>query len=165
MRGAPAWSPDGSWIADGAMQDGVPRLFKIAAAGGTPIALGTDYAVDPAWSPSGQLIVFSGADVGTNFTVHAVRADGTPHALPHLVLARGSRRFDFLGEHELVLLRGDLSYKEFWLVDLLTGAERQLTALGHGPMIGDFDVAADGSEIVFDRVRDEADIMLAELPR
>jgi hypothetical protein len=109
--------------------------------------------------------VFSGADVGTNFPVHAVNADGTPHALPQLVLARGSRRLVFLSEHELVLLWGDLSYKELWLVDLSSGAERPLTALGDGATITDFDVAPDGSAAVLERTRNESDIALVDLLR
>jgi DNA-binding winged helix-turn-helix (wHTH) protein/Tol biopolymer transport system component len=162
VRGAPAWSPDGGWIAIGALHDGTPQLFKVPAMGGAPISLATGYGVDPAWSPSGDFIVFSGADVGTNFTVQAVNVDGTPHALPQLVLARGSRRLDFVSEHELVLLRGDLSYKELWLVDLETGAERPLTALSDGATIADFDVAPDGSAVVLERTRDESDIALID---
>jgi Tol biopolymer transport system component len=162
VRGAPAWSPDGNWIAIGAMQGKAPRLFKIPVEGGAPLPLGDEYATDPAWSPGGRFIVFGGADVGTNFPVRAVNADGTPHPLPALVLTRGSRRFDFLGEHELVVLKGDLSHKEFWTVDLRSGQERPLTDLGPGPSIRDFDVSDDGREILFDRVRDESDIVLMQ---
>jgi hypothetical protein len=82
--------------------------------------------------------------------------------MPRLILSRGSRRLDFLADGRLVVLKGDLSYKDFWAVDLATGAQQQLTALGAGPAIGDFDVAPDGSEIVFDRLREESDIMLIE---
>jgi Tol biopolymer transport system component/DNA-binding winged helix-turn-helix (wHTH) protein len=163
VRGAPAWSPEGNWIAIGAMSGGTPRLFKIPVAGGAPVALGEGFALDPVWSPSGSFIVFSAADVGTNFSVGAVNADGTPHELPSLILSRGSRRFDFLGEGQLVVLKGDLSHKELWTVDLLSGEERRLTELGPGPLIHDFDISDDGREIVFDRVRDESDIVLMEL--
>jgi hypothetical protein len=48
-------------------------------------------------------------------------------------------------------LKGEQSHKEFWAVDLRSGAERALTELGPGQVIGDFDVAADGRTIVFDR--------------
>jgi Tol biopolymer transport system component/DNA-binding winged helix-turn-helix (wHTH) protein len=163
VRGAPSWSPDGNWIAIGAMSSGTPRLFKIPLTGGAPVALGKGYALDPAWSPSGSFVVFSTADVGTNFSIAAVNADGTPHELPPLVLSRGSRRLDFLDERQLVVLKGDLSHKELWAIDLQSGAERRLTDLGRGPQVQDFDISDDAREIVFDRVREESDIVLMEL--
>ena len=62
-----------------------------------------------------------------------------------------------------MILKGALSRKEFWAVDLRSGVERALTDLGPGQVIGDFDVAADGRRIVFDRAREESDIALIEL--
>ena len=164
VRGAPAWSPDGKWIAIGAMLDAAPRLFKIPVDGGTPVALGDGFALNPAWSPSGRYLVFAGADVGTNFRVGAVNADGTPRVLPELVLSRGSSRFVFRSEDEVVVLMGSLSHKEFWTVDLRDGRRQALTAFGAGPTIRDFDVADNGAEIVFDRVRADSDIVLMERP-
>jgi Tol biopolymer transport system component/DNA-binding winged helix-turn-helix (wHTH) protein len=167
VRGAPAWSPDGKWIAIAALQGSEPRLFKIPDAAGAAVALTDEYALDPAWSPSGKFLVYTAADVGTVFEVRAVNADGTPHATPKLALSRGSRRLAFLGtdENTLVVLKGAMSHKEFWAIDLRSGAERALTDLGPGPVIGDFDVAADGRRIVFDRAREESDLALIELAR
>ena len=133
--------------------------------GGAPVPLVDEYSTDPVWAPSGRFLVYSGADVGTTFAVKAVNADGTPHVLPSLVLTRGARRLAFLGgDDALVVLKGDISHKEFWLVDLETGRERQLTNLGREFAIGDFDVSQDGREIVFDRAREESDIVLFERP-
>lgn len=164
VRGAPAWSPDGGWLAIAAITDGEPRLFKLPVDGGAPVALGEDYALDPAWSPSGEIIVYSGADIGTNFDVGAIRADGTPQQIAALALSRGSRRMQFLGDDRtLVILRGTLSHKEFWTLDLVTGEQRLLARVSPGPVVNDFDVASDGREIIFDRVRDSADIVLIDL--
>lgn len=165
VRGAPAWSPDGKWIAIAALHEGEPRLFKIPDTDGPAVVLTDEYALDPVWSPSGKFLVYTSADVGTVFEVRAVDADGARHALPKLSLTRGSRRLAFLGadEQTLVILKGAMSRKEFWAVDLRSGVERALTDLGPGQVIGDFDVAADGRRIVFDRAREESDIALIEL--
>jgi len=165
VRGAPAWSPDGRWLAVAANRDGEPHLFKIPVGGGTPILLVKEYSIDPIWSPSGQFLVYSGADVGTTFSVKSVSADGAPHPLPNLILTRGARRLAFLGgEDALVILKGDISHKEFWRFDLKTGRERALTNLGPKLAIGDFDVSRDGREIIFDRAREESDIVMFDLP-
>ena len=119
VRGTPAWSPDGRWLAIAVMENGEPHVFKIAVDDGARVRLVNGYSLDPTWSPSGQFLVYTGADVGTTFPVKAVNADGTPREVPELVLSRGERRLVFPGsEHELVVLRGNISHKEFWSFDL-----------------------------------------------
>jgi Tol biopolymer transport system component len=165
IRGAPAWSPDGRWIAVAADRDGDPRVFKIPLDGGAPVLLVKEYSTDPTWSPSGQFLVYTGADVGTTFAVKAVGADGTPRAVPNLVLTRGARRLVFISEETLVVMKGDISHKEFWSVDLRTGRERPLATFRRGLVISDFDVSQDRGTIIFDRTREESDIVLFDLPR
>ena len=165
VRGAPAWSPDGRWIAIAAERDGQPRLFKVPVAGGAPVQLTDEYALDPAWAPSGRFLVYSGPDVGMTFPVRAVTADGGSYPLPELILSRGARRLGFLGsDAALLTLRGDISHRDLWVRDLQTGRQRQLTAMGRDAAISDFDVSADGRQIVFDRSREESDIVLIERP-
>jgi hypothetical protein len=69
--------------------------------------------------------------------------------MPNLILTRGARRLAFLDDNTLVIMKGDLSYKDFWSVDLTTGHERQLTRLRRGLAIGDFDISLDRREIIF----------------
>jgi Tol biopolymer transport system component len=102
--------------------------------------------------------------VGTNFFVKAVSGEDAPRQLPRLQFTRGARRLAFYGEDALVFLRGDVSQKDFWLVDLQTGRERQLTSLGGDFAIGDFDVSPDGRQIIFDRTREESDIVFLQFP-
>jgi len=112
-----------------------------------------------------RYIVYSGADVGTTFVVKAVSGDGRPHPLPNLTLTRGARRLAFVpGRLALVVLRGEIAHKDFWLVDLETGSERRLTDLGPEFVVRDFDVSPDGREIVFDRVQENSDVVLIDLP-
>jgi serine/threonine protein kinase/Tol biopolymer transport system component len=166
VRGSPAWSPDGQWIAVAANHGGQPALFKLPINGGAPVLLVQGFALDPVWSPSGRFLIYSGADVGTTFRLKAVAADGSPYPLPEFVLSRGARRVAFLGgDDTLVTLKGDMSYKELWVRDLKTGRERQLTALGRGFTIADFDISPNGRELLFDRSRDESDVVLIERPK
>jgi Tol biopolymer transport system component len=166
VRGSAAWSPDGQWIAVAANREGQPALFKVPVKGGAPVLLAADFALDPVWSPSGRFLIYSGADVSTTFPLKAVTADGSPYPLPELVLSRGGRRVAFLGgDDTVVMLKGDVSYKELWVRDLKSGRERQLTALGRGFTIADFDISPDGRELLFDRSRDESDIVLIERPK
>jgi Tol biopolymer transport system component len=165
LRGAPAFSPDGQSVVVAADRDGTPQLVRIPVAGGPPIPLVGEYALDPAWSPDGKLLAYSGPDVGTTFAVKAVSGDGRPHPLPNLRLARGARRLAFLpGRPALVVLRGEIAHKDFWLVDLETGSERRLTDLGAGFVVRDFDVSPDGREIVFERMQENSDVVLLDLP-
>jgi hypothetical protein len=122
-----------------------------------------EYSTDAAWAPSGQFLVYSGPDVGTTFSVKAVSADGAPRPMPNLILTRGARRLAFLDDNTLVIMKGDISHKDFWSVDLTTGRERQLTRLRRGLAIGDFDISLDGRAIIFDRTREESDIVLFDL--
>jgi acetolactate synthase small subunit len=64
-----------------------------------------------------------------------------------------------------VLLRGDIQHKNLWLIDLETGAERQLTNLTTDFDIDDFDISPDGREVVLERVQERSDVVLLDLPR
>nr|MBA3297682.1 PD40 domain-containing protein [Acidobacteriota bacterium] len=163
VRGTPAWAPDGASITVAANNDGVPRLVTASPDGRSLVPLVSEYSTDPTWSPDGRFLVFSGPDVGTTFPVKAVTADGLPYPMPNLTLPRGARRLGFLPDRRgLVVLRGEVEHKDFWLIDLEAGTERRLTNFGRGFNIKDFDVSRDGREIVFDRVQENSDIVLID---
>jgi len=166
LQGAPAWAPDGKSITSAADDHGVPHLFRVPVDGGTPALFVQEYSVDPAWAPDGRLLIYSGPDIGTTFSVKAVTADAAAHPLLALTLTRGARHLVFQpGGRTLVFLRGEIQHKNLWLIDLETGAERQLTNLPPDFDIRDFDISADGHEVVLERVQERSDVVLLDLPR
>ena len=64
----------------------------------------------------------------------------------------------------LALLRGYIRHQDFWLLDLATGQLRQLTNLRPGFDMKSFDVSPDGKQILFDRFRENSDVVLIDLP-
>jgi Tol biopolymer transport system component len=67
----------------------------------------------------------------------------------------------------LITLQGTAPNQNFFRLDLETGEQRQLTSfdLKSGSMIQNFDISPDGKRIVFDRLRNHADIVLMNLAR
>jgi Tol biopolymer transport system component len=166
LQGAPAWAPDGQSIISAADDHGTPHLFRIPIDGRPPTSFVRDYSIDPAWSPDGRYLLYSGPDIGTTFSVKAVTADGAPHPIPPLTLTRGARHIAFLsGGRTLAVLRGEIQHKDLWLIDLDTGAERQLTHLPPELNIRDFDISPDGKEVVIERVQERSNVVLLDLPR
>ena len=64
-----------------------------------------------------------------------------------------------------MFLRGDIRHKNLWLMDMETGAERQLTYLPLDFDIRDFDISTDGSEVVLERVQEHSEVALVDLQR
>ncbi len=166
LQGAPAWAPDGQSIMSAVADRGTPHLFRVPVDGRVPSPFVNEYSVDPAWAPDGRFVVYSGPDVGTTFPVKAVTSEAAAHPLPTLRLTRGARRLVFMpGGRMLLLLRGEIQHKDLWLIDLETGAERQLTNLSSDFEIHDFDISPDGREVVLERAQERSDIALLDLPR
>jgi Tol biopolymer transport system component len=166
LQGAPAWAPDDQSITSAADDHGVPHLFRVPIDGRSPTPFVGEYSIDPAWAPDGRFVVYSGPDIGATFSVKAVTSEAAPHPLPALTLTRGARHLAFLpGGRALVLLRGEIQHKNLWLIDLETGAERQLTNLTPGFDIRDFDLSPDGREVVIERVQERSNVVLLDLPQ
>ena len=166
VRGAASWSPDGKWIVTGGIDRNGPGLFKVPVAGGEPTRLVGGPAFNPVWSPAGNVIVYSGPNVGPLAPLRAVRPDGTPFDLPSILLRVEGERYRFLPNGKsVVYMQGFLPSQDFWLLDLDTKASRALTRLSGGAAMRTFDITPDGKRIVFDRLRENSDIVLIDLAR
>ena len=166
LQGNLEWSPDDQSITTAVTEHGTPHLFRIPIDGRPPTPLVSDYSIDPTWSPDGRFVVYSGPDIGSTFSLKAVTTGNALHPLPALTLTRGARRVAFLpGGRFLVLLRGEIQHKNLWLIDLETGAERQVTHLAPEFDIQDFDISPDGREVIIERVQERSNLVLLDLNR
>ncbi len=163
-RGAASWSPDAKWIVTGGADAQGPGLFKIPVEGGAPTRLVAGPALNPVWSPDGSLIVYAGTNVSLDAPLLAVRPDGTRVELPAITVRREGERARFLPTGKgLVYMQGILSTQNFWLLDLATKKTRPLTRLSNPAAMLTFDITPDGKQIVFDRRRENSDIVLIDI--
>jgi Tol biopolymer transport system component len=164
-RGTVSWSPDGRWIAVCADAGAGNRLFKVPIDGGAPVRLVDELSSSPAWSPDGAFIVYAGPQVGALMPIKAVGVDGQAHPLPAILVRTFGERHRFMPDGKsLIVALGDHRENNFWSVDLATGARRQLTRLKQDSSMKSFDVSADGKQLLFDRARENSDIVLIDLP-
>src|ERR1700722_6480667 len=166
VQGTSCWSPYAKWIVTGGSDAIGPGLFKIPLEGGSPVRLIAGQALNPVWSPDGSLIVYVGTNVSTFSPLLAVRPDGTSVELPRISLRR-------LGEHvrfspdgkSLIYMQGLLASQDFWLLDLASVKSPPLTRLQNRAAMRTFDVTSDGKQIVFDRLRENSQVVMIDLPK
>ncbi len=165
VRGSASWSPDGKWIVAAGSDHSGPGLFKLPADGSSPVRIATGSFLDPVWSPRGDLIVYCGPQVFTFAPLLAVHPDGSPAKLPEINVRREGERVRFLpdGTGLVYMLGNTLAEQDFWLLDLSTMHERQLTRLSSPAVMRTFDISPDGKRIVFDRLIEDSDILLIDL--
>ncbi len=113
------------------------------------------------------MIVYAGQAVASTRALLAVHPDGRSVSLPAIQVMSGGARFRFLPNGKgLVYMQGTaVTSKDFWLLDLTTNKTRQLTRLSNPATMLAFDVTPDSRHIVFDRLKDNADIVLIDLPK
>ena len=165
IRGSASWSPDGNWIVTGGIDANGLGVFKVPFGSGAPVRLVAKAGFDPVWSPKGSLIVYTGDVIAASAPLLAVRPDGTPVELPAIQVRTGGQRHRFLPNGEgLIYMQGAGPSQDFWLLDLSTWKSRPLTRLANSGSMRTFDITPDGKQIVFDRLRDNSDIVRIDLP-
>jgi Tol biopolymer transport system component len=164
MSSAADWSPDGKWIVAGGTDKEGPGLFKIPVESGAPVRLTKGVALNPVWSPDGSLIVYTGAAVGVTGPLLMVHPDGSPREAPPIQLQVGGTRYRFVpGRQELVYVRS-FPWYDFWLLNLSTMKTRRLSTFdNHATRT--FDITPDGKQIVYDRLLENSDVVLIDLPK
>ena len=113
-----------------------------------------------------DLIVYVGPQTGGWLPLRAVHLDGSTKELSseELKMHVHKTAVRFLPDGKgLVYMSIVGSSTDFWLLDLDNGETSRLTELDEGGDILHFDVTPDGSGIVFDRVKVNADVVLIEL--
>lgn len=169
VRGAASWSPDGKWVAVAANRGEGTRLFKIPVDGGPPVRLLDTLSYNPAWSPDGRFIVYSEQQSAGQFEVKAITPERAPVPIVELQIVGFSPRIPYRFTPDgkgLIVLEGVLGTSQnFFRIELASGHRRQLTDLTAGPVIQNFDVSPDGTQIVFDRFQNNSDIVSMSLAR
>jgi Tol biopolymer transport system component len=145
------------------------RLYVVPVDGGSPVRLVDGPSYNPIWSPDGQFIVYSEPVRGSELAVKAIKLDKSSVPLPPVTVRYTiATPYRFAPDRKSLIVndnaRDNFRSRNFYMIDIETGRQRQLTDL-KGYMINSFDVSPDGKQIVFDRLRDDADIVLFELER
>ena len=167
VQGVTDWAPDGTSIVTGGIDAQGAGLFIIPVNGGTAARLTKGIGSNPAWSPDGSLIVYAGPNVAGQQLLLGVQPDGTAVALPPMYVPSASRAAShrFLPDGTgLVYMNWQKANREFWVLNLATKTTRQIANLTAPDEIRNFDITPDGKQIVFDRLRENSDIVLIERP-
>ena len=167
----PSWSPDSKWIAVVAREEeGRARpLYKVPADGGPPVRLVEGVNFDPVWSPDGRLILYS-EGLGGAVRLRGITPDKAAVPLPEIAVLMAGNRYRFLPSGKAVVfvpmrVGQENRPMDYFLLDLASGRIRQLTHLRPDFIMKSFDVSPDGKQILFDRYRENADIVLIDLQR
>ena len=158
VRGVACWSPDGKWLVIGAHDGNGAGLFKISVEGRRASSPRKRSRAGSGLVTDGFFIVYAGANLGVFSPLLAVHPDNTPAQSTEIGVRTLGERARFLPSGKgMVYMQGEFHSQDFWLLDLATQTSRPLTHLNNPATM------PDGKQIVFDRVRENSDIVLIDL--
>ena len=140
-------------------------LFKIPVDGGAPVRIVVDEAFNPVCSPNGDLIVYASGfgGAGGRSVLRGVRPDGTPSQCRKSGPCGWSPPFP-AERSGPGLPAATLNPKISGCSISLRTQTRQLTHFSDRGFLNTFDVTPDGKYLVFDRTRQNSDIVRIDLP-
>jgi Tol biopolymer transport system component len=168
VRSAVSWSPDGKTVAAAATLEGGTRVFLIPVDGGAPTRLLNTASYNPVWFPDRQAILYSEHVGGSTMVVKSVTRTGAAVPMPRIAVPyTWATPYRFVPGRKMLIFLKDSSFpaRDFYSLDMETGNERQLTEFKPGTLIQSFDISLDGRHIIFDRQKENADVILIDLPR
>ena len=158
-------APDGKSIVASVDEGLGGRIYRIPVDGGKPERLVDEISYNPVWSPDNRLILYYFAPQAAVFPLRAITPDKKAFKLPDVSSRGEGGRFRFMpGGESFAVLQGPYRNQNFYLVNVDTGARRQLTDLKSGYALRDFDISPDGKQIVFDRIQENSNVGLIDLP-
>ena len=170
VRSPASWSRDGKWVVVAGNDGQGTYVFKVSVEDGAAIRLIDTVSYNPVWSPN-----------GTNHRLFRTAArvdvpDKGGHARQN---TRSTARYPGLLCHgHTIQIRSrwyrthfrqgrplHRRYSKFLRDQPAHRQERQMTDLKTSVQMRTFDVMPDGKQIVFDRLRQNSDIAMIDLPR
>jgi len=143
-------APDASFVAFGSMVEGVPRLFRVAPAGGEARPLVDVPAFSPSLDPSGRLVAYYHRDGEGRFRLGVSPTDGGPRTFDTPIEPPAAQSRLVLRDDGVYLntLPGDRA--NVWLQPLDGSAARKLTSF-QDQLLFDFAVSRDGATLAVAR--------------